>query len=83
MIEPTWRFTAYFLATRERADRAGITMEWIHQTAATPEYQRVQADGRLRCRRRIPEAGGRWLREVLLENGKTIHNAFFDRGFKP
>ncbi|MBK8560778.1 hypothetical protein [Candidatus Amarobacter glycogenicus] len=33
-------------------------------------------------RRRIEELGGRWLRVVTLEDGKTIHNAFPDRGFK-
>lgn len=84
MTESTrWRFTGYFLTTRERPDRAGIAMEWILRTAATPERQHVQADGRLRCWRRIPEADGRWLRVVLLEDGQTIHNAFFDRGFEP
>ena len=84
MTEPTpRRFTAYFQATRERPDRAGIAMEWILRTAAEPEHRRVQADGRLRHWRRIPEAGGRWLRVVLLADGRTIHNAFFDRGFTP
>ena len=29
------------------------------------------------------EAGGRWLRVVLLADGETVHNAFFDRGFEP
>jgi hypothetical protein len=30
----------------------------------------------------IKEAEGRYLRVVLLEDGETIHNAFFDRSFK-
>lgn len=25
----------------------------------------------------------RYLRVILLEDGETIHNAFFDRGFRP
>jgi len=25
----------------------------------------------------------RYLRVILLEDGETVHNAFFDRGFKP
>jgi hypothetical protein len=78
-----WRFPAYFEAMRELPDRAGIDMKWILRTAAAPGHQRFQADGRLRCWRRIPEADGRWLRVVLLEDGRTIHNAFFDRGFQP
>ncbi|MEO5364604.1 MAG: hypothetical protein H7838_13415 [Magnetococcus sp. DMHC-8] len=78
-----WRFTAYFLAMRLRPDRATIAIDWVRQTASQPEYRRLQADGRWRCWRRIPEAGDRWLRVVLLEDGQTIHNAFFDRGFIP
>ena len=31
----------------------------------------------------IPEAGGRYLRVILLEDGVTVHNAFFDRNFRP
>jgi len=34
-------------------------------------------------RRRREEAGGRWLRVVVLADGETVHNAFFDRGFEP
>jgi hypothetical protein len=26
---------------------------------------------------------GRYLRVVLLADGETVHNAFFDRGYKP
>ena len=78
-----WRFTAYFLVTRQRPDRAGIALEWILRTAGAPEHEHVQTDGRLRRWRRVPEAGDRWLRVVLLEDSRTIHNAFFDRGFDP
>ena len=31
---------------------------------------------------KIEEAEGRYLRVVLLEDGETVHNAFFDRRFK-
>ena len=30
----------------------------------------------------IPEAEGKYLRVVLLEDGETVHNAFFDRRFE-
>ena len=69
--------------TKLAALSAAIPMEWVVATAERPEHQRAQADGRLRRWRRIPEAGNRWLRVVLLADGITIHNAFFDRGFAP
>jgi hypothetical protein len=56
-------------------------MEWIEQTVKNPEYSEVQSDGRIRKWRRIQERG-RFLRVILLPDGKTIHNAFFDRTFK-
>jgi len=43
----------------------------------------MQADGRIRRWARIEEAEGRWLRVVLLADGETVQNAFFDRGFEP
>ncbi len=48
-----------------------------------PEYESVQEDGRIRRWAKISEAGERYLRVILLENGETIHNAFFDRRFEP
>jgi hypothetical protein len=48
-----------------------------------PEYEKAQLDERIRRWRRIEEAGGRWLRVVVLADGETVHNAFFDRRFAP
>jgi hypothetical protein len=48
-----------------------------------PEFQAVQEDGRIRRWKRIEENGGKYLRVVLLQDGVTVHNAFFDRGFQP
>jgi hypothetical protein len=42
----------------------------------------IQADGRIRRWAPVPEVGGKVLRVVLLADGETVHNAFFDRGFK-
>jgi len=75
--------TKYFEATRSRPDRAGIRDEWIRQAIERPEREHVQSDGRIRRWARIPDAGGRYLRVVLLGDRVTVHNAFFDRGFKP
>jgi len=58
-----------------------IQMEWIERTVRQPEHEAMQQDGRIRRWARIPEAEGRWLRVVLLADGETVHNAFFDRGF--
>lgn len=77
------RTTAYFEAIQKRPDRAVIQIEWIQRVIQTPIRETVQADGRIRRWAVIPEAGGRVLRVVLLPDGETVHNAFFDRGFKP
>jgi hypothetical protein len=74
------RFTEYFLAIRKRADRAKIRMEWIEQAVTDPIHSETQADGRIRKWSHIEEEG-KFLRVILLPDGETVHNAFFDRGF--
>jgi len=73
------RTTRYFETLRDRSDRSWILREWIQETIDDPQRDAVQSDGRLRRWRRIPEAGGRILRVVLLPDGETVHKAFFDR----
>lgn len=75
--------TRYFDAIRERADRASIQDQWIERAIRGPVHEQVQADGRIRRWVQIGEAGNRWLRVVLLADGETVHNAFFDRRFEP
>lgn len=75
--------TRYFDSIRQRPDRKGIRDAWLARAVARREHECVQADGRIRRWVRIPEAGGRWLRVVLLADGETVHNAFFDRRFVP
>jgi hypothetical protein len=75
-----FKTTAYFRHTRQRPDRAHIRLEWIAETAWTPEFEKEQEDGRLRRWRYIPEVR-RYLRVILLADGETVHNAFFDRRF--
>jgi hypothetical protein len=60
-----------------------ITDDWIFRVVEAPEHEYIQEDGRIRRWARIPEATGRYLRVVLLPDGETVHNAFFDRGFEP
>ena len=75
------KYTQYFLHVRQRPDRAKIRMEWIEDTVKNPDYTAVQSDGRIRKWRNIQEQG-KFLRVILLSDGVTIHNAFFDRSFR-
>ena len=68
---------------RQRADRAGIKLEWIERVVSSPVKEVIQEDGRIRCWAPIAEFDNRYLRVVLLEDGETVHNAFFDRRFTP
>jgi uncharacterized protein YuzE len=67
---------------RDRPDRKMIKDEWIQFTVDNPVHEERQRDGRIRRWARIDEAGGKFLRVILLEDGETIHNAFFDRLFR-
>lgn len=57
-------------------------MEWIKYVINNPAKEEIQSDGRIRRWAKIKEAGQKYLRVVLLEDGETLHNAFFDRSFK-
>ena len=76
------KVTEYFRFMSRRPDRRGIKPEWIQRVVDYPEKRHIQADGRLRLWGRVPEMDGRYLRVVLLEDRETVHNAFFDRGFR-
>lgn len=73
--------TQYFLFVRKRPDRADIKEEWILETINNPVSTAIQSDGRIRKWAYIKEAE-KFLRVILLEDGETIHNAFFDRSYK-
>jgi hypothetical protein len=75
------KFTQYFLYTRNRTDRSVIKLEWIENVVAFPIKTQRQADGRFKKWGFIQEEG-KYLRVILLEDEETVHNAFFDRGFK-
>lgn len=77
------KFTQYFHAMRQRPDRAIIQLEWIQQVVDHPMCEVAQQDGRIRRWAPIAEMDGRYLRVILLPDAETVHNAFFDRSFKP
>jgi hypothetical protein len=62
-------------------DRSSIRDEWIGFVINSPEATETQSDGRIRKWTKIIEVN-KYLRVVLLEDGETVHNAFFDRRFK-
>jgi len=76
------KYTQYYLCTRQRKDWKDIKLEWIQHAIDHPGREEVQTDGRIRRWAKIPEADGKYLRVILLEDGETVHNAFFDRMFR-
>ena len=65
--------------------RPYIRREWCVAVLASPLKREVQTDGRIRFWGQIvQENDGRpkFLRVVTLEDGETVHNAFFDRNFR-
>jgi hypothetical protein len=77
------KFTRYFEALRSRPDRAIIKDAWIQFVIDHPVKEVTQNDGRIRRWAPISEAEGKYLRVILLADGETVHNAFFDRSFTP
>ena len=75
------KMTQYFEFTRKRPDRSMILDEWILSAINDPEDQVIQSDGRIRRWTWVNELS-KYLRVVLLEDGITVHSAFFDRDYK-
>jgi hypothetical protein len=73
--------TQYFNYTRKRPDRAQIKVDWIKVAIEQPAKIEIQSDGRIRKWAKISEVG-KYLRVILLDDGETVHNAFFDRSYK-
>jgi hypothetical protein len=76
-------FTDYFWFMRQRPDRSFIEFDWIQRVIDHPARDEVQTDGRIRLWGPITEMDGRYLRVILLPDRQTVHNAFFDRSFRP
>ncbi len=60
--------------------RSYLKVEWCLEVVANPTMTASQADGRLRFWGYPAELDGRCLRVVTLSDGRTLHNAFPDRG---
>jgi hypothetical protein len=75
------KYTQYFFQTRERDDRKRIKTEWIEQAVQDPIRRETQTDGRIKVWGYISDEN-KYLRVILLADGETVHNAFFDRSFR-
>jgi len=75
------KFTKYFHYMKKRPDRVKIKDEWIKDVINNPIKTEKQSDGRMRRWSKI-ESEGKYLRVITRKDGKTVHNAFFDRNFK-
>jgi hypothetical protein len=80
VIEMSIKTTRYFKEQILRK-RSYLKMEWCIEAINNPLKTEVQHDGRIRHWVYIREKN-KYLRVVTLKDGKTIHNAFFDRRFK-
>jgi hypothetical protein len=78
---PFWR-TGYFEEAMTRPDRRLIGPDDVKRALEQPTYRSVQPDSR---RRHWIWAASqqRWLRVIVEADGETVHNAFFDRNFRP
>ena len=77
----SFKKTKYFEYRRKSADREFIKNKWIEYVIKNPEKTVVQSDGRIRKWAKIKETD-KYLRIILLPDGTTVHNAFFDRSYK-
>ena len=72
--------TAYF--EQKLLDRPEIQRAWCERVFANPLKTVTQPNGRISYWAVIPEYGNRVLRVITLEDGETLHNAYFDRNFQ-
>ena len=75
--------TTRYFDEQVRRKRPYIDPAWCAEVVRAPLRREEQPDGRIRWWGAVPgEDGPRFLRVVTLEDGETVHNAFFDRRFR-
>ncbi|HEX8239191.1 MAG TPA: hypothetical protein VF574_05560 [Allosphingosinicella sp.] len=65
--------------------RPYLERDWCLAAIVDPIRRETQEDGRIRFWHEVALAGEsepRVLRVVTLEDGETVHNAFFDRNYR-
>jgi hypothetical protein len=73
--------TSYFI-TNVMLRRPYLKEEWIEDVLKSPLRIQEQPNGRIRYWGFISEES-KYLRVVTEADSETVHNAFFDRRFKP
>jgi hypothetical protein len=74
--------TTKYFETSVMMRRPYLKTEWIELVLSDPLRTQIQDNGRVRRWGFIAEAG-KYLRVITEPDGETVHNAFFDRRFKP
>lgn len=74
--------TTHYFTASVMVRRPYLKEEWIAYVLNNPLRKEIQANGRIRYWALIAEVG-KYLRVVTEPDGETVHNAFFDRRFKP
>ena len=75
--------TTRYFDEQVRRKRSYLRIEWIEAALAASVPRLSQPDGRVRLWVGVEHDGAiRMLRVVLLDDGETVHNAFFDRGYR-
>jgi len=72
--------TDYFLNFAQQK-HPEVKVEWIAYVLEHPIQRILQDNARFSYWANIEAADGRALRVITLEDGETVHNAFFDRNF--
>ena len=79
---PFWRTLYYEFRASVRSDRRDIEPNYVQHVIDQPTRREIQADGRFRLWGYVMERQ-RWLRVIVEPDGETVHNAFWDRKFRP
>ena len=76
--------TTRYFDEQVRRKRPYIDPAWVAPLLAAPLRREAQPDGRVRLWGSVvdPRDGKTRFRVVTLEDGETVHNAFFDRDFE-
>lgn len=74
--------TTHYFTNSVIIRRPYLKMEWVEYVLTNPIRTEVQPNGRIRRWAFISEAS-KYLRVITESDGQTVHNAFFDRRFKP
>ena len=74
--------TTWYFEHRVLVRRPELRMDWIQSVLDNPVQVQTEDNGRIRRWGFIGERN-RYLRVITEPDGETVHNAFFDRRFRP